>query len=72
MDNKSQASHYELYINHFSICSLQVLYTLALRGEAKDEASEMIVDKHEIDLYHEGQLEEQFLYEINDEGLVRA
>ena len=47
-----------------------VLYTLALRGEAKDPESEMTVETLEVDIFHEKQLDEHFLCEINVEGQV--
>jgi hypothetical protein len=69
-NDSPEAPHYGLYFNYYSICSLMVLYTLALRGEPKDPESEMIVDTYEVDIFHEAQLEEQFLCEINAKGQV--
>ena len=71
-DSSDETSHYGLYYNPYSICSLQVLYTLKLRGEARDRHSEMIVHLHKVDILHEEQLDEHFLCEINDHGQVRT
>ena len=69
-ENRPRAAHYGLYFHPYSICSLMVLYTLALRGEAKDPESEMTVETQEVDIFHEKQLDEHFLCEINAEGQV--
>lgn len=61
-----------LYIQSYSICSLMVRYTLAIRGQAKNEAAEIIVEEREIDTFHEAQLDEHFLCEINPKGQVIA
>jgi hypothetical protein len=47
-----------------------VRYTLAIRGVAKDPASEMAVEEREIDIFGEGQLEESFLCDVNPKGQV--
>lgn len=47
-----------------------VRYTLAIRGVAKDPASEMAVEEREIDIFREGQLEESFLCDVNPKGQV--
>ena len=64
-------SHYTLYHNPYSIASLMVRYTLALRNEPKDAESAMEVDLVEVDLYKSGQLEEHFLCDINPAGQVQ-
>ena len=68
--NAPEAPQYGLYFNYYSICSLMVLYTLALRGEPNDPESEMTVDMYEVDIFHEAQFEERFLCEINAKGQV--
>jgi hypothetical protein len=47
-----------------------VRYTLAIRGIAKDNASEMVVEEREIDIFHEEQLEESYLCDVNPKGQV--
>lgn len=69
-ENGPRGAHYGLYFNPYSICSLMVLYTMALRGETKDPESEMTVETLEVDIFHEKQLDEHFLCEINAEGQV--
>lgn len=63
-------SSYDLYISPYSICSIMVEYTIALRGEPIDDKSEMSVIRHEVDIFHAEQLTEAFLTEINPEGQV--
>ena len=66
----SEVSPHKLYFHPYSICSLMVRYALALRGEAKMSSSEIIVDLHEVDMFHGAQLEEHFLLDINPKGQV--
>ena len=47
-----------------------VRYTLALRGALKSPDSDIVVELHEVDMFHEAQLEEHFLLEINPKGQV--
>ena len=61
---------YILYHNFYSVCSIMVRYTLALRGPAEDDASAVLVEEKEVDIFHEEQLTEQFLSEINPKGQV--
>lgn len=61
---------HRLYHNTYSVCSLMVRYTLALRGPPKDASSAIEVHEQEVDVYHEEQLSEQFLCEINPKGQV--
>lgn len=68
--SSSQKKPYIPYHNPFSICSLMGRYTLAIRGEPKDAASEVVVDEHEVDIFREAQLEEKFLCEVNPKGQV--
>ncbi|KAJ9608388.1 hypothetical protein H2200_007376 [Cladophialophora chaetospira] len=63
-------SKFTLFYNPYSICSLQVLYTLALRGEPKDAESQMEVDPQIVDIFNMEQLSEEFLCEVNAEGQV--
>jgi hypothetical protein len=64
-------STYILYYNPYSICSIQVNYTLELRGEPKDAASAMNIEKRVVNIFNQEQLTENFLCEINAEGQVR-
>lgn len=47
------------------------LYTVALRGQPKDLESEMHIQRRVVDIFHEEQLEEDFLLNVNDHGQVR-
>ena len=69
-DTQSRAAHFDLYFHPYSICSLMVLYTSALRGSAKDAEFEMIIHTREVDIFHEEQFEEHFLCDINAKGQV--
>ena len=59
---------YVLYYNPYSICSLMVLYTLAVTN-AEDELN---LEKRLLDIFHEEQFAEHYLCEINDHGQVRS
>ena len=48
------------------------LYTLSLRGMPKDAGSEMEVATQVIDIFHEEQLSEHFLCNVNKYGQVRS
>lgn len=63
---------YVLYHNPYSICSLMVRYTVALRGAAKDVSSEMHISEKIVDIYNGEQLEEDYLSNINPLGQVRS
>ena len=67
----AKTSQYDLYISHHSICSIQVMYTVALWGEPKDAESAMSIAQHEVDISNAAQLTEAFLTEMNPEGQVR-
>lgn len=67
---RSSSDHHVLYYNPYSICSLMVLHTLAWRGTAKRPEDEISVQTKVIDIYHEEQLSENFLCNINDHGQV--
>jgi len=47
-----------------------VLYTFALRGEAKDNKDEINITKKEVDILNGEQLEEHFLCDLNSKGQV--
>ena len=65
------SNNYDLYINPYSICSIMVSYTTALRGEPKDSDSDMSITEHEVNIFHAEQLTEDFLTQVNPEGQVR-
>ena len=65
-----ESSHHKIYYHRYSICSLMVRYMLALRGHPKPSSSDILVDLHEVDIFHGAQLEEHFLLDINPKGQV--
>jgi len=54
-----------LYHNKWSVCSMMVRYTFALRGPPQDASSQILIREQDVDIFHEEQLSEQFLCEIN-------
>lgn len=62
---------YTLYHHPYSICSIMVRYTLALRGPSKDPSSKIDVTEKVVDIFNSAQLEEDFLVNINPKGQVR-
>jgi hypothetical protein len=74
MNKHTQAKRrdkHTLYYHGYSICSLQVLYTIAIAAQ-KTCANQptLEVEKHAIDIFNEAQLEEHFLTNINPKGQV--
>lgn len=59
-----------LYHNYYSICSLMVRYSLALRGKPKDNSSEIMIEEKNVDILSGAQLSETYLCEINSKGQV--
>jgi glutathione S-transferase len=59
-----------LYHHPYSICSIMVRYTLAIRGAPKDASAAIVVEEQEVDIYHGAQLKEQYLCEVNSKGQV--
>jgi hypothetical protein len=59
-----------LYHHAYSICSLMVRYTLALRGSPKDDQSALDVHEVSVDLFKGENLTEEFLCDINKYGQV--
>ena len=70
-DSSNSQELYTLYHDYYSICSLQVRYTFALRGPSKDNASQIEMKEAELDLTTKGHLKEEYLCEINPAGQVR-
>ncbi len=63
---------YTLYHNYFSICALMVRYSFAVRGEPRDAEAAMVIEEQGVDLFHEEQLDEHFLCDVNPKGQVRS
>lgn len=59
-----------LHHHCFSVCSIMVRYTVALRGPPKDKASEIPIQDQSVDIFHEEQLSEHFLCNVNPKGQV--
>ena len=60
-----------LYYHPYSVCSLMVLYTMALKGSATSPENEIDVEAKVLDIFHQRQLDEEFLCNINKYGQVR-
>lgn len=69
-DITSGVATHRLYFHPYSICSLMVRYTLALRGKPKVASPDIVLDLHEVDIFHGAQLEEHFLLNVNPMGQV--
>lgn len=67
----SDATH-KLYHFTFSICSIMVRYTFALRGEPADPGNKMRLTEEEVNIMKGEQLTEHFLCDINPAGEVSA
>jgi hypothetical protein len=61
---------YTLYYFPYSICSIMVRYTIALRGPPRDEASAMSVTERVLDITAGEQTKEEYLCEVNPKGQV--
>lgn len=68
---ESQKEPYVLFHHAYSICSIMVRYTLALRGIARDPADEITVEEHVVEIFQGAQLSEEFLCYVNPKGQVR-
>ena len=62
--------NFTLYYNEYSICSIMVRLTIAVRGQAKSADLEVPVTEHNVEIFQEEQLSEHFLCEINPLGQV--
>ena len=65
-----EARSLSLYYNRHSICSLMVRYTFAIRGGPLDEASNIVLEEHHVDLSGGEQFTETYLRQINPKGQV--
>ena len=59
-----------LYHHQFSVCSIMVRYTFALRGAPKNEASEIRLEERVCDILRGEQLSEHYLCNVNANGEV--
>jgi hypothetical protein len=66
-----QDAPYVLYHNLWSICSIMVRYTLAVKGAPHDSAAAMVVQEQEVDIFNGAQFAEKYLLEVNPKGQVR-
>ena len=69
-EKRSQKPEYILYYNPYSICSLMVLYTYAVKGKPLKPEDELSWETRSVDIFHEEQYSEHFLCQINDHGQV--
>ena len=60
-----------LYHYPYSICSIMVRQTIAIRGQAKDAESEIPINEKLLDIFKKEQLSEHFLCDVNPEGQVQ-
>jgi hypothetical protein len=68
IDDK-EIHQYILYQNPFSLCSLMVLYTIALRGDPSTSLAALDIKQH---LVKDESLTENYLRNINPKGQVRT
>ena len=61
---------YVLYYHPYSVCSLMVLYTMALKGSAISPENEINVETKIVDIFRQKQLDEDYLCDINKYGQV--
>ena len=62
--------NHTLYHFYYSICSIMVRYTLAIRGKPKDTEHEIRIDEKEVNLWKGEQLTEHYMCDINAAGEV--
>jgi hypothetical protein len=67
----TQETPFDLYVNAYSICSIMVRYTLAIRGIGLDVSTQMVVEEREVNIFEGEQMEEAFLCDVNPKGQVR-
>ena len=67
----NNATH-RLYQFTYSICSIMVRYTYAIRGEAKDAHNEIRLIEEDINILKGDQLTEEYLCNVNIAGEVRC
>lgn len=63
-------SEYKLYYNEFSICSIMVRYTWALRDHHLEGGANVSLNGIAVDLVRGEQLAEHFLCDVNPKGQV--
>ena len=69
-EQKDAGRKYVLHYNSYSVCSLMVLFTLRLKGPPKTPEDDIQVETESVDIFHEEQLSEHYLCEINKQGQV--
>lgn len=62
---------FKLYHNLYSLCSLQVRYTIAIAGKQRKEFPQMHLEEVAVNLLNEGQLDEFFMTKVNRKGQAR-
>ena len=62
----------DLYYNKFSICSLMVRYSIALRGKPKSPKDHIQFHEKHVDIHNGEQFTENYLRHINPKGQVPA
>ena len=60
-----------LYHNTYSICSIMVRQTLAIRGRPGENYPKLSIKEVVVDIFNEEQFSEHFLSDINALGQVR-
>ena len=68
--DSNQNEQFILHYNPFSICSIMVRYTLALRGTPESPETAIMVEEKYVDIYVYEQLSEKFLLQVNPKGQV--
>lgn len=64
------ANTYVLYHHIYSVRSLMVRYAFAIAGEVDPVSSGIKIREESIDIFHDEQLNEHFLLDINPKGQV--
>ena len=72
MSNTADKPTHLLYHFHYSICSIMVRYTYALRGTPNDPKNEIRIVEKEVHLFKGEQLTEHYLCDINPAGEVKT
>lgn len=62
---------FKLYHYKYSLCSLQVRYTLAVAGEQREGLAPMHIEEIPVDLMKDDQLDDFFLTKVNRKGQAR-
>jgi hypothetical protein len=68
----SKVDNCVLYMNPFSVRSAMVRFALALRGQVRDGSASISVREQVVDIYTMEQLDQPYLFNVNEKGQVRA